>query len=123
MGIQGRTSLMKMETDSRHPHMEHLSEIENYVKSAAELSKQLLGLARGGKYEVKPTDLNELIEKNAHMFGRTKKEIRIHKKFQDDLRLVEVDQGQLDQVFINIYVNAWQAMPAGGDLYIQTANN
>ena len=122
MGIQGRSSLMKSETDSGHPHSEHLSEIENYVKSAAELTKQLLGLARGGKYEVKSTDLNDLIEKNVGMFGRTKKEIRIHKKFQDDLWPVEVDRGQLDQVLINIYVNAWQAMPAGGDLYIQTEN-
>jgi PAS domain S-box-containing protein len=122
MGIQGRTSLMKSETNSGHPHREHLNEIENYVRSAAELTKQLLGLARGGKYEVQPTDLNDLIEKNVSMFGRTKKEIRIHKKFQDDLWPVEVDRSQLDQVFINIYVNAWQAMPAGGDLYIQTEN-
>ena len=122
MGIQGRASLMKSEKDAGHPHCEHLIEIENYVKSAAELTKQLLGLARGGKYEVKTTDLNDLIEKNVSMFGRTKKEIRIHKKFQTDLWPVEVDRGQLDQVLINIYVNAWQAMPAGGDLYIQTEN-
>ena len=122
MGIQGRASLMKSEMNSGHPHQEHLIEIENYVKSAAELTKQLLGLARGGKYEVKTTDANDLIEKNVSMFGRTKKEIRIHKKFQDDLWPVEVDRGQLDQVLINIYVNAWQAMPSGGDLYIQTEN-
>ena len=56
------------------------------------------------------------------MFARTKKEIQIHKKFQDDLWTTEVDQGQMDQVFLNIYVNAWQAMPAGGNLYIQTEN-
>jgi PAS domain S-box-containing protein len=122
MGVQGRTSLMMSETDAAHPHGEHLNEIEKYVKSAAELTKQLLGLARGGKYEVKTTDLNDLIDKNVSMFGRTKKEIRIHKKLQADLWPVDVDQGQLDQVFINIYVNAWQAMPAGGDLYIRTEN-
>jgi hypothetical protein len=40
-----------------------------------------LGFARGGKYEVKPSDLNPLIEKSAGIFGRTKKEIRIHKKY------------------------------------------
>jgi PAS domain S-box-containing protein len=122
MGIQGRTSLMKSDTASGDPNLEHLNEIENYVKSAAELTKQLLGLARGGKYEVTPTDLNEIIEKSAHLFARTKKEIRIHKKFQDNLWTVEVDQGQLDQVLLNVYVNAWQAMPAGGNLYIQTEN-
>ncbi|MEJ2170979.1 MAG: PAS domain S-box protein, partial [Desulfobacterales bacterium] len=122
MGIQGRTSLMNIDTPSFHPHHEHLREIENYVISAAELTKQLLGFARGGKYEVKPTDLNQLIAQSSRMFGRTKKEITIHRKFQKDLWTVEVDQGQIDQVLLNIYVNAWQAMPQGGELYIQTEN-
>ena len=79
----------------------------------------LLGLARGGKYEVKPTDLNNLIEKSAQMFGRTKKEITIYKKYHDQIWSVEVDQSQIDQVLLNIFVNAWQAMPEGGDLYVQ----
>jgi len=122
MGIQGRASLMAAETESYHPHYEHLREIEKYVISAADLTKQLLGFARGGKYEVKPTDLNALIAQNSQMFGRTKKEITIHRKFQSNLATVEVDQGQIDQVLLNIYVNAWQAMPGGGDLYIQTEN-
>jgi two-component system cell cycle sensor histidine kinase/response regulator CckA len=122
MGIQGRTSLMKADTESFHPHYEHLREVEKYVISAADLTKQLLGFARSGKYEVKPTDLNDLIAQNSQMFGRTKKEIIIHRKFQSNLATVEVDQGQIDQVLLNIYVNAWQAMPEGGDLYIQTEN-
>jgi PAS domain S-box-containing protein len=50
MGIQGRTSLILADIDSGHPHFEHLTEIENYVGSAAELTRQLLGFARGGKY-------------------------------------------------------------------------
>ena len=122
MGILGRASLMAAETESFHPYYEHLREIEKYVIRAADLTKQLLGFARGGKYEVKPTDLNALIAQNSQMFGRTKKEITIHRKFQPDLATVEVDQGQIDQVLLNIYVNAWQAMPSGGDLYIQTEN-
>jgi CheY-like chemotaxis protein len=56
------------------------------------------------------------------MFGRTKKEIRIHEKYHDDLWTVEVDQGQIRQALLNLFVNAWQAMPDGGDLYIQTDN-
>ncbi len=122
MGIQGRTSLMMLDAEPDHPNFEHLSEIEKYVINAAELTKQLLGFARGGKYEVKPTDLNELIAESAHLFGRTKKEIYIHKKFQGQLWTIEVDRGQIDQVLLNIYVNAWQAMPGGGNLYIQTEN-
>ena len=122
MGIQGRTSLMLLETDPIHPQFEHLKEIENYIKRATKLTKQLLGFARGGKYEVKPTDINDLIEKSSQMFGRTKKEITIHKKYNDQIWAVEIDQSQIDQVFLNIFVNAWQAMPGGGDLFIQTKN-
>ena len=122
MGVLGRTSLMLLETDPIHPQYEHLKEIENYIKRATKLTKQLLGFARGGKYEVKPTNLNDLIEKSSQMFGRTKKEITIYKKYQDQIWTVEVDQSQIDQVLLNIFVNAWQAMPGGGDLYIQTEN-
>ena len=122
MGIQGRTSLILMDKDSSHPDFNHLQGIEESVKSAADLTKQLLGFARGGKYEVKPTDINELIKKSSRMFGRTKKEIRIHRKYQKDVWTVEADQGQIEQVLMNLYVNAWQAMPGGGELYLQTEN-
>ena len=122
MGIQGRTSLMLLETDLIQPQFEHLKEIENYIKRATKLTKQLLGFARGGKYEVKPTNLNDLIEKSSQMFGRTKKEITIYKKYHDQIWTVEVDRSQIDQVLLNIFVNAWQAMPAGGNLYLQTKN-
>jgi len=122
MGILGRASLILADIGPDHPHFEHLTEIENYVGSAAELTRQLLGFARGGKYQVLPVDLNALVETTSQMFGRTKKEITIERKYAEDLRTVEVDRSQIEQVLLNIYVNAWQAMPAGGTLFIQTAN-
>ena len=85
-------------------------------------TKQLLGFARSGKYEVKPTDINELIKKQNRMFGRTKKEVTIRGKYEKDLWVVETDKGQIDQVLMNLYVNAWQAMPGGGELDVQTEN-
>ncbi len=90
--------------------------------SGAELTKQLLGFARGGKYEIRVTDMNDVITKTSSMFGRTKKEITIHDNLKDNIWAVEVDRGQIEQVLLNIYVNAWQAMPRGGDLYLETAN-
>ena len=122
MAIQGRVSIALMDKDSSHSDFEHLKGIEGHVESAVTLTRQLLGFARGGKYEVKPTNINDLIEKSSQMFGRTKKEITIHKKYHDQIWTVEVDQNQIDQVLLNIFVNAWQAMPAGGHLYIQTKN-
>jgi signal transduction histidine kinase/ActR/RegA family two-component response regulator len=122
MGIQGRASLVLMDIDSSHPHFEHIKEIVDYVRSSADLTKQLLGFARGGKYEVKTTDLNELIKSQNQMFGRARKEINIREKYQEDLWTVDVDQGQIEQVLLNLYVNAWQAMSGGGNLYIHTEN-
>ena len=122
MGIQGRTSLMLIDTDLPQLHYEELKGIEDIVKSAAGLTRQLLGFARTGKYEVKPTDMNELIHKSSQMFGRTKKEIKIHTKYQESIWPVEVDPSQIEQVLLNLYVNAWQAMPGGGELYLQTGN-
>lgn len=114
MGIQGRTSLMRIDPESGDSHREHIEAIEDYIRSAADLTKQLLGIARGGKYEVKPTDINELVRNCVNMFGRTKKELRIHAKFHKPPPVVDVDFRQIEQVMLNLYVNAWQAMPAGG---------
>jgi two-component system cell cycle sensor histidine kinase/response regulator CckA len=120
MGIQGRTSLISMDLDAPHPHMEHLHAIDEYIRSATDLTKQLLGFARGGKYEVKPTDINGLIFKSLNMFARAKKEIIVETKFSNANIIVEIDRGQIEQVMLNLYVNAWQAMPEGGTLHLTT---
>jgi two-component system, cell cycle sensor histidine kinase and response regulator CckA len=122
MGIQGRVSLMMADLDAGHLHYDHLKGIEEYVKSATSLTSQLLGFAKGGKYEIKPTDMNVLLEKSSEMFRRTRKEIRIIRNLDKNLWPVEVDRGQMNQVLLNLYVNAWQAMPKGGYLYLQTSN-
>jgi PAS domain S-box-containing protein len=122
MGIQGNASLILSELDPGAPSYEKLKSIEEYVKSGANLTKQLLGFARGGKYDVTPTDLNELIKKTSDMFGRTRKEITIHTKYQGEIWPVEIDRGQIEQVLLNLYVNAWQSMPGGGALYLETEN-
>ena len=80
MAIQGNASLMMIGKDSTHPDFESLKNIEQYVQNGAALTQQLLGFARGGKYDVKPTDINTVVKRTSEMFGRTKKEIQIHKK-------------------------------------------
>lgn len=120
MGIQGRTALLLNDLATAHPHYASLKNIEQYVESAANLTTRLLGFARGGKYEVQPVDLNGLIEKNLDMFGRTKKEITICTSLQSHLMPVEVDIIQIEQVLLNLLVNAGQAMPDGGVISITT---
>jgi len=122
MGIQGNISLMMLDLEPHHPHGERLRHVEEHVKTASDLTRQLLGIARGGRYEVKPVDMNGVVTKISSMFGRTKKEISIHHKHEEDLWLVEADRGQMEQVFMNLFVNAWQAMPQGGDIFVETQN-
>jgi two-component system cell cycle sensor histidine kinase/response regulator CckA len=122
MGVLGNISLMLMGRDEQDKDYERLKNIEQYVMRGSELTKRLLGFARGGKYEVRTTDLQGFITRSSEMFGQTKKEILIHRKFEQDLWAVEVDQGQMEQVLLNLFVNAWQAMPGGGHLYLEGAN-
>ncbi|MGE0082796.1 MAG: PAS domain S-box protein [Desulfococcaceae bacterium] len=121
-GILGNISLMLLDTAEDHPHREKLKHMEEYVQSGAGLTRQLLGFARGGKYEIKATDINELIRKSAEMFGRTRKQIQIHFQMEKNVAAVEVDRGQMEQVLLNLFVNAWHAMPEGGDLFLSTEN-
>ncbi len=120
MGIQGRISLVAADLEPFHPHSEHLSAVEEYIRTATDLTKQLLGFARGGQYEINPTDLNEFLMNSATMFGRTKKEIQIHSKLREPSPVVDIDRSQIDQVLLNLFVNAWQAMPKGGDIYLES---
>lgn len=122
MSIQGNAALMQLKLPKTDPGYERLANIQQYVKNGAELTRQLLGYARGGKYEVKPLDVNALITQSAHMFGRTKKEIVVRLDLQEDLWSVEADRGQIEQVLLNLYVNAWQAMHGGGELVLKTEN-
>ena len=122
MGLQGYISMLLYDMSPDHPYRTKLENMENYVSRGADLTKQLLGFARGGKYDVKPTNINELVGKSADLFGRTRKEISIYRNFAEDAWTVDVDQGQMDQVFLNLFINASQAMPGGGDLDLQTEN-
>ncbi len=120
MGIQGHASLMALELGVSHTQQEHLKAIEECVRSASDLTRRLLGFARSGKYVVKPLDVNDLLVKSAAMFSRTRKEIQIRTTTHPDPLVVEADNSQIEQVLLNMFINAWQAMPSGGELYLKT---
>ena len=122
MGIQGHNSLLQQNENLTGSDREHIRGIEECVASAVNLTSQLLGFARGGKYEVKTTDINELIHRQCQMFGRTRKEILLQEKYMNELWTVDVDRGQIEQVLLNLFVNASHAMPDGGNLIVETNN-
>ena len=122
MGIQGNTSLMQYRIDSSHPNYEAIKNIEHLVKSGAKLTAQLLGYARQGKYKVKPFSLNQVVKETGETFGRARKDITIHRDLSENLFAIAADQGQMEQVLLNLFVNAADSMPLGGDLTLKTMN-
>ncbi len=108
--------------DSEDPYYIKLKNIEQYIQNGEGLTSQLLGFAKGTTYEKKVANINQLVEKCARMFGRTKTSITIHSNFAQDLWPASVAPGQIEQVLLNLFVNAWHAMPGGGELFIKTEN-
>jgi len=100
----------------------YLNAIELCVNSGADLTSQLLGFARGGKYDVRPIDFNDVLQHTAKMFGRTRKEIKLHQKLTKQIWAVQADRSQIEQVLMNLYLNASQAMTGSGDLFLKTTN-
>ncbi|MBW1768934.1 MAG: response regulator, partial [Deltaproteobacteria bacterium] len=122
MGIQGGASLMLMDMDPTHPHHKRLKNIEDQIETGAKLTSLLLGYARKGRYEVELLDLKQVVEETFEAFGRTKKEVTIHRELAEDLFTIEADRRQVRQVLLNLFVNAADAMPKGGDLIVKAMN-
>ena len=120
MGIQGRISIIQADLDEQHPHFTQLARMESYIEKASNLTSQLLGFARGGKYEIKAVNLNHIIENSIAIVQPAKKAIEIRTVFKDNQSVVEVDENQLEQVLVNLLLNASQAMLQGGTITIGT---
>ena len=122
MAIQGNVSLMLLDIDPAHLHYERLKSIEKQVESGSNLTTQLLRYAGREEYEVGPVDLNQLVKETSETFGRTRKAIRIHRKLAEDLLAVEANRWKIEQVLLNLYLNAADAMSGSGDLILKTVN-
>lgn len=120
MSIQGYVSLMLLETYPSQPYHIWLKNIEDRIQSGAKLTSQLLGYARKGRYEVKPLSLNQIIRETTEAFGRIKRDIRIELILQEELPGIRADKSQIEQVLLNLFVNAADAMPEGGLLTVDT---
>ncbi len=122
MAIQGNAALLRIQKKPEEPDAEKLGKIEEYVAKGADLTRQLLGFARKGRYELKAVNLNQVIESSLNVFGRARKELFINVHYEERPWLVLADPGQMEQVFMNLFINASQAMPDGGELSIETRN-
>jgi PAS domain S-box-containing protein len=119
-GILGYVSILQVGKEPGTQDYEHLQTIEQQIDSARGLTRQLLGFARGGTYEMKPWDLNQIVRGAVDLLGGTKREIEVVLDLQDEECVADCDRGQIEQVLINLFVNASQAMPGGGTLTVRT---
>ena len=121
MVIQGHVSLMMLDLSPDHPMMRRLEDISRNVSQGAGLTRQLLGFAKGGKYDVRPIDFNRLIREHDAVFQRTQKGHVILEQLTEGLPSVMADRGQMEQILMNLYINAVQAMPRGGTITAATS--
>ncbi len=122
MGMLGNISLILYDLDESHSHYQKLKNIEKQIESGTELTSQLLGYARKGKYESRPINLNTVVQDTLLIFSRMRKEIRTHLELSDDIFGIEADHGQIEQVLMNLYANSADAMPDGGNITVKTGN-
>lgn len=115
----GNVSLVKGE---ENPDPEALEEILHAIHRASDLTRQLLTFSRRQVMQVRHLDLNQIIGNVIKMLTRILGEdIQIHTDLQDALPLVEADPGMMEQVLVNLAVNARDAMPQGGELWLETS--
>jgi PAS domain S-box-containing protein len=122
MGIHGNVSLMMMDMGPSHPHHERLKKMEEHLHGGKKLTTHLLGYARKGRYDVTSINLNRLLEDTSNTFGTTRKQVTIHRELAEDLLEIEADQSQIEQVLLNLYLNAADAMEGSGKLILETTN-
>lgn len=119
-GIQSNVEIIRQQLSPDSTHHGQLSIISEIVERGAKLSGQLLGYARGGQAEICEIDLIQLVENTIDMFGHSQRLITIETRLNPGTPSIKGDQTQIEQVLLNLIINAAQAMPSGGHLFIET---
>jgi signal transduction histidine kinase/ActR/RegA family two-component response regulator len=120
--ILGYSGIMLKTTPEGDPSHKPISVIHEAAKRGAELGKKILTITRKEKMETKAVNINEIIMHSMDLLQRSlPKNIEIMMKLKDSLPLTKADPSQMQQVIINLAVNARDAMPDGGRLILETS--
>jgi signal transduction histidine kinase/ActR/RegA family two-component response regulator len=121
--IQGNVFLNLSEPGLPDQLREDLEGIENASRRAATLTRQLLAFGRKEVLRPQEIEVNTIVRELEKMLRRViGEDIDLRTDLAEDLWTTEVDPGQLEQVILNLSVNARDAMPRGGQLLLETAN-
>ncbi len=121
MVIKGYSELLLDELQEDEVLREHVEEIQNAGQMAASMTRQLLALSRQQMLKSKLIDLNEVIRHMRRLLGRLIGEnVEFLLKLDSHIPQIKADPGQMEQVIMNLVVNARDAMPGGGTLSIET---
>ena len=121
--IGGNTQLALMNLLPEDPLQNELKQIQKAANRAASLTNQLLAFSRKQTIEPKILDLNTIVEDIEKMLLRLiGEDIELIIELAPNLYKVKVDSGQIDQVLVNLMVNARDAMPNGGKIVLETQN-
>lgn len=120
-GIVGNISFAQMFLDAGHRACKPLAEAEKASQRAGELARQLLTFARGGEPVKDLVSVGQIVREAVSLMLRGSN-VRAQLEIPDGLHTIEADEGQINQVFNNIILNASQAMPDGGTLAISASN-
>lgn len=121
--IMGHTQIALIQPELDEGIKKTLFQIEKIIKKGSSLTGQLLTFGRKGNTKKKPLDLNKKIREIKNLLGRTiPKMIDVDLFLSDDLGMINADEGQIDQVLMNLSLNAKDAMPEGGELIFRTKN-
>ena len=120
-GISGNILLAKMETPKDDPKYEIFTEIVQASNRAAELIKQLLAFSRKQIIRLQTVHLNHTVRNMGRMIERIiGEDILLRLDLQEEISPIEADSAQIEQIVINLAINAREAMPSGGKLLIET---
>ncbi|MCI0330704.1 MAG: ATP-binding protein [candidate division Zixibacteria bacterium] len=121
--IMGRSQILKYQLNEKHPLWRDVDLILSTAKRAASLTGQLLAFSRKEAVQLKVIDLNDVVNVMEKMLRRLiGEDIELMIVKEEALKPVKADFGQLEQVIMNLVVNARDAMLQGGKLIIETAN-
>jgi two-component system NtrC family sensor kinase len=120
--ILGYTSILRKEGIGREESEDYMKRIEREIERINKIVRELLDFARPSKFEIREVEINKIVERTLSLLSYQKdfKNIQTQLDLQSDLPLIKGDDSQLSQVFINIILNAIDAMPNGGTLQVQT---